>query len=517
MIPTQGFVLPAAAAKRLMEEPVGALAPVSGGETARRDVRLLDTFDEGVVASGRLLADAADGLLLMGHGSDIRQPALAGTQDGASDAARGAGPVGALPAGPVKAALADVSSLRALLPLGTAEMQEIRVNFVDDEEKTRVRGRLVSLAAQGAPGVTLVQVQGLRGYDKARLQLAEHLAALGGAPLHETSLYAQVFPGHRSYCAKPEITITQDEAAHDAASDIIRTYLPVARANEAGIIADHDIEFLHDYRIALRKIRSVLSLFTGVYTDEVTADLKARFSALMARTGDLRDLDVYLAEKDGFFDLLPPSMHGGLEHLFHLFERQRAEAQVELVAHLESKAYQREMKALAKLFSGKKGLPRGANADLPSVAYSSALIWKRYRKVCKIAAGIDDRTADEEVHRLRIHCKKLRYLMEFFAPVFPPKAFKSLIKPLKRLQDNLGLFNDYSVQQDNLRRLLGDLEAQPDAHKIDIAQSVGALIVVLNEKQQAERARVVDSFAAFNGKRTRETFQRLFHDRKAEA
>ena len=507
MIRTHGFVLSAAAAKKLTDEAIGALTPVPSIEKARQDVQLLDTFDEEVAASGRLLVETPDRLLLMGNGADVVQ----------SNVAQGGGYVDALSPGPVKQALGDVSPLRALLPIGTAEMHETRISFVDDEEKTRVRSRLLSLEASGTPKVSLVQVQGLRGYDKALHQLTDHIMALGGTALHETSLYAAVFPGHQSYCAKPDIVITGDEAAFDAASDIIRSYLPVARANEAGIIADLDIEFLHDYRIALRKIRSVLSLFVGVYADDVTAQLKTRFSNLMAPTGQLRDLDVYLAEKDGFFDLLPPSMHGGLEHLFQLFERQRAAAQADLVAHLEAKSYQREVEALEKRFASKKKLAKGENAQLSSVAYSSALIWKRYRKVCKIAAGIDDQTEDEEVHRLRIHCKKLRYLMEFFAPVFPAKEFKSIIKPLKRLQDNLGLFNDYSVQQDKLRSLLGDLEAQPDAHNIDIAQSIGALIVVLNEKQQAERARVVHSFAAFNDKQTRATFQRLFQTKKAKA
>ena len=106
--------------------------------------------------------------------------------------------------------------------------------------------------------------------------------------------------------------------------------------------------------------------------------------------------------------------------------------------------------------------------------------------------------------------------MGFFAPVFPSKEFKSILKPLEKLQDNLGMFNDYSVQQDKLHGLLGDLEAEPDAHSIGIAQGIGALIVVLNEKQLAERARVVDSFAAFNDAQTRATFKRIFHSKKAK-
>ncbi len=65
-------------------------------------------------------------------------------------------------------------------------------------------------------------------------------------------------------------------------------------------------------------------------------------------------------------------------------------------------------------------------------------------------------TEDEVVHQLRINCKKLRYLMEFFAPLFPENEIKTLIKALKLLQDNLGNFNDYSVQQIFLRQVLNE-------------------------------------------------------------
>ena len=89
-----------------------------------------------------------------------------------------------------------------------------------------------------------------------------------------------------------------------------------------------------------------------------------------------------------------------------------------------------------------------------SLDFACRLVLKRYGKVCKIARSIDGKTADDVIHQLRIHCKKLRYLMEFFSPLFPENEIKTLIKSLKVLQDNLGNFNDYSVQQKFLRHVL---------------------------------------------------------------
>ena len=357
-------------------------------------------------------------------------------------------------------------------------------------------------------------MQGLRGYDKALSKLTDRVRGLARGPLREADLYGRLFPDHAPYVAKPDIGLRRDDAAFDAASDIIAAYLPVARRNEAGIIADIDTEFLHDYRVALRKIRSVLSLFKGVYSDAQTQDLKSRFSALMAPTGPLRDLDVYLLERGEFYDLLPESLHRGLDRMFAMFTAERRDAHKTLSRQLRSKAYEREIETLVTLFDSRRKLQRGPNADLPAHDFACRLIWKRYRKICKIATGIDADTADEEIHALRIHCKKLRYLMEFFGPVFPKAAFKSLIKPLKRLQDNLGLFNDYSVQQENLHAFLSGLDHTDHARNLELAQSVGALIAILHQRQSEERARVVDSFARFNSAGTQKTFRDLFHGGK---
>ncbi|UWQ61960.1 hypothetical protein K3723_14005 [Leisingera caerulea] len=51
---------------------------------------------------------------------------------------------------------------------------------------------------------------------------------------------------------------------------------------------------------------------------------------------------------------------------------------------------------------------------------------------------------------------------------------------------------------------------------LEAAQSIGALIVVLHQRQLAERARVVDSFHAFNSMQTQERFRALFHGKKAK-
>ena len=157
-----------------------------------------------------------------------------------------------------------------------------------------------------------------------------------------------------------------------------------------------------------------------------------------------------------------------------------------------------------------EALPAGANSDQPAHEYASTLIWKRYRKVCKIARAITPSTDDSEIHGLRIQCKKLRYLMEFFSPMYPAKKIRGLIRALKVLQDNLGLFNDYSVQQESLQAFILDHASKGREQDLIVARSVGALIAMLYQKQLEERARVISNFKKFDSPKIQQQFREMF-------
>ena len=161
-------------------------------------------------------------------------------------------------------------------------------------------------------------------------------------------------------------------------------------------------------------------------------------------------------------------------------------------------------------------LPPVLKGEASSLAFACRLIFKRYDKVCKIARNIDGQTEDSAIHELRINCKKLRYLMEFFSPLFPEEEIKTLIKALKLLQDNLGNFNDYSVQQKFLRHILSEKMTDFGSAKLKVAESVGALTAILHRLQQKERRQVMKNFTRFDSEQTRALFIKLFHTQESE-
>jgi CHAD domain-containing protein len=119
--------------------------------------------------------------------------------------------------------------------------------------------------------------------------------------------------------------------------------------------------------------------------------------------------------------------------------------------------------------------------------------------------AITPETQDEEVHELRIEAKKFRYLLEFFATLYQTKKIKQLVNRLKVLQDNLGRFNDFSVQQESLNTYL-----QGHQNNAEMAKSIGALLMVLAQKQIEERGHVEERFAGFANAVTAKLVHELF-------
>ncbi|MGB3221516.1 MAG: CHAD domain-containing protein [Desulforhopalus sp.] len=463
---------------------------------------LLDTFEEKMLSNGKMLFQVEERLICFDLKSgQLIDQVLPETWSFSTD----------LPEGPVTSMLKEITLLRAFLPVAKLELLLQHGTLLDDERKTRARLHNLTLSC-GGKTVCVGSTQHLRGYDQAHADLCQSLKIIGAALCRDVGqVYDSLKVKREKYTSKPVVTLNPDAPVKESAQTIINAFLKISRRNEKGIIADCDTEFLHDYRVSLRKVRSVLSLFKGVYAPEDTDRLKQDFASLMQKTNSLRDLDVYLLNKKKYFELVPEDTHEGLEILFNYFAEERKKEQKRVSQIIKSKTYLKEIGRLQKLFAEGASLVAGPKGEEKSLAFACKSILKRYDKVCKIARSIDDETEDETVHQLRINCKKLRYLIEFFAPIFPEDEIKSLIKSLKVLQDNLGNFNDYSVQQEFLRQVLNEKMGGFGGAELKVAESVGALTAMLNRLQQKERRQVMKNFALFDSSETRATLVKLFN------
>ena len=153
--------------------------------------------------------------------------------------------------------------------------------------------------------------------------------------------------------------------------------------------------------------------------------------------------------------------------------------------------------------------PNAMKAELPIIDLACKRIYKKYRSVVKAGNLILENAEDEMLHALRIHCKKLRYLMEFFSSLFPRKKINVLINQLKKLQDNLGDFNDLCVQEEYLLNITRELPATQRQIKKTLV-AIGSLVGTLARERQIVKDAFAETFTEFASPGNKELFQVLF-------
>lgn len=461
---------------------------------------LLDTFEGHLRKSAQLLLQSPKSLTLLNLLSgDIAQ----------ENAAPGWRFAENLPAGEVGSRLLKLSTLRAFNEIAAVSVVHHGITVMDELDKTVVRGRMTMLAHDRTHAFLITPVL-LRGYDAECMQFEKALAAYGGSPFHASDdIYGMLGFGQEPYTSKPDLVLERDWDVYDSASRIVTTFIDVARRNEEGILEDGDTEYLHDFRVSLRRVRSLLSLFRNVYAEEDCRNAGREVADIMKQTNRLRDLDVYLLDRGRLYAYVPESMHAGLDTLFEMFAQERKDAFNQVCSFIKSDSYRVSMNDLQHRFDTPDGMARGSAAAEATGHFASRMIIKRYRKVTKLARSITTETPDETVHALRIQCKKLRYLMEFFTPLYPPDAVKPMIKSLKGLQDGLGHFNDCSVQRASLNAFVAEHPLRGKKGMM-LAESVGALVATLYQMQQRARSNVDASLGTFANNKTNRAFKALF-------
>ncbi len=407
------------------------------------------------------------------------------------------------PEGRLQAQLKKLLDVRALLPITQTQQSLETHNALNEDHKTVLRLNLeeVTLVDNGKPVRSLrhaLQVVTLRGYESEAGKLRDILDRLGVFPESRPRHFVMAAleaAGKRpfDYSSKIDITLNPLQSTREAARIIHRHSLEVMRRNEAGILADIDSEFLHDYRVAMRRTRSALSLIRGVFPKAQTERFKKEFSQLGRLTNPVRDLDVYLLERERYRAQLPENLRPGLDSFFQDLREKRVAAYQNFVKGLNSSHYKKFIKRWESFLDKDESPPTPA-ATRPVIETARRTIAKRFERIYREGLAINDLSPDERLHELRVDFKKIRYLLEFFRSLFPARDVAFLVKRLRQLQNVLGNLNDLHVQQLTLNQHLSELSPQrPDA--IPLAASLGVLIANLQKEKETVRTQFAASFA----------------------
>jgi len=413
------------------------------------------------------------------------------------------------PPGKIRSALEPILEMRALLSICTLDYDAYRVNIINKDKKTVARLFIEEHELLN----NRLTLQTIKGYDKT----AEHIIALltdqlGLSRTNQPILLAALaLQGRHPNDYSAKLLIHLDPAMRaDIACKIIYTHLlKVIKANEQGVINDTDSEFLHDFRVAVRKTRSGLSQLKGVLPATINAHYADFFSWLGQITGPIRDLDVHLLNFDLYKSSLPPSIREDINPLYDFLVDKQRKQQRELAKHLKSRKY---LIMLAEwthyLEQPVYNKPIEPDAELTIKQLADGRIWKIYKRVVREGNAITELSESDKFHDLRKSCKKLRYLIEFFQSLYPENQIKHLLKRLKELQEVLGDIQDYHIQEHNLKEFSEEMLADKLAAPTVLA--MGVLIQNLDDRRDKARGEFNARFSAFGQAENRASFKSLF-------
>lgn len=218
----------------------------------------------------------------------------------------------------------------------------------------------------------------------------------------------------------------------------IRRCVPLVRA------ADHD--GIHDMRVASRRLRVALRESHAVLPEAPYAALQKAVSSVTQALGHARELDVMVLMLEEYRNDAYGPWQRAVEHALKELAGIRGEAQQECEAalqHLDPKQFDVPLQEVLKAIRtrGEEPLP-GMAEGLERRLATLRKAWRDWRESEKV----------EDLHRVRIAVKKLRYAAEFFAPAYD-KKLGELVSELKQAQELLGDWHDAEMLVDALRRM----------------------------------------------------------------
>jgi CHAD domain-containing protein len=291
-----------------------------------------------------------------------------------------------------------------------------------------------------------------------------------------------------------------------AARKVVGQQVLKMKANVKGTLEDLDPEYLHDLRVACRRLRSALRLFAAALGAKRSEMLRLELSWIARQLGSVRDLDVFILNLREQAQRLG---EGGsvAEMLVDVLGRRRRPERAALDASLTSRRFRALLHRLEALAASPpprivRGVPGGTVAEA-----APALITRAQKRVLKLGRAITPDSPAADLHRLRILFKRLRYACEFFREAFADLTagqdpLADYIEGMVRFQDCLGEHQDAVVAIGRIQELASDM-IRGGALSPDQLLNLGSLIQVQREITKDRRDRLLALWGQFDKRSVR--------------
>ena len=267
---------------------------------------------------------------------------------------------------------------------------------------------------------------------------------LDALPLHPEGA-SKAERGYRLFADAPLQVVKAQPATLNCELSTMAAFRAVALAclshlqgNELGVRLSDAPEFIHQSRVAIRRLRSAIRVWKPLLPADFVAHFDPRWRALASTLGEARNWDVFLTET------LPPladafPSHAETGRLTRHAHRHSASSRKRARTALRTRDYSR---LLLEFTAAVLALPEDETPAL--ISFARRCLNKRARRVIALAANVRSGDAPAR-HRLRVALKRLRYALEFFTPIFPDRRLHNYHQAATQLQDLLGRMNDLEV------------------------------------------------------------------------
>lgn len=246
--------------------------------------------------------------------------------------------------------------------------------------------------------------------------------------------------------------INAEQTIEEVFEIILDTNFLLLKKFEPMAIDAKDSEGVHQMRVSLRRMRSLLSLFKPIFSKRVTYFLSEDMHYAGLELTRARDLDVYIEEN--FQDKELTEIEQSMVKIAKKHQKKEYKKVSKLI---KSKRFKKFHKSLAHWLSS-RGWREKINAEEQEklqeniIPFAIEIIALYQKKLISQGSNIES-LDDESLHKLRILGKKLRYATDFFTPLFDAKMIL-FTDNLKKLQDILGILHDQSVMKELHKSLL---------------------------------------------------------------
>ncbi len=302
-----------------------------------------------------------------------------------------------------------------------------------------------TLAKNRRSQICEVELELVKGNPKDLLQTAQALFAKVSVRLSPSSKAER---GYRLLLkALPEAKIEPVRAAGPAIAkgqtcgqafaEILRSAREQVVMNRTVVLETDEPEGAHQLRVGLTRLRSAHRALKALANSPQLRQLETDAQTLARAVGRLRDADVLIGQIYHPVAGDPPR-EAGFDMLYEVLQAHRAAMQEEARDILSSEAWSR---LLLSMTLWPAMLERDPALQKPVEKYADKLLDKRWKKSAKLGRSIAS-LRGARLHEMRKSLKKLRYTVEFLAPLYRRSDVGAFIKHLKKLQDLFGYVND---------------------------------------------------------------------------